>query len=51
MVLNILFHDGALLYKWQTDHDVTCVEMFSKEFENSEKFSLLCNGLKSQYHV
>lgn len=31
MALNILFHDGVLLHKWQIDHDVTCVEVFSKE--------------------
>lgn len=31
MALNILFHDGVLLYKWQIDHDVTGVEMFSKQ--------------------
>lgn len=31
MASNILFQDGVLLYKWQIDHDVTCVEMFSNE--------------------
>lgn len=32
MALNIIFHDGVLLYKRQIEHDGTCREMFTKEF-------------------
>lgn len=47
MALNPFFHDGVLLHKWQTDRDVTGVEIILRvDWKNlgvGADFSLLCD--------